>query len=183
MPACKHRKGFWRISQCGRFVVLGDAGSGKSSLAQNILLEWADRREEPLPILIELRAYAQDIGAPTSFLDFLESGEGCMWHFSQRETDNWLRTHDSLVIFEGLDEIFDPVRRHETTRAILRFATEYGRARIIVTSRTVGYNAQDLRNAQFRHFTLQDFSVDQIDQFLRMCGMTKLSRVLQIGKY
>lgn len=149
-------------------VLVGDPGSGKSSLAQSLLLEWAYSPTRPLPILIELRSYTQDIGNTKSFLKYLEEGEGSVWHFSQRDLDGWLRTHDTLVIFDGLDEVFDPVRRHETTRAILRFATEYSAARVLVTSRLVGYRPQELRNGGFRHFTLQEFSDKQVQHFLNL---------------
>ena len=149
-------------------VFVGDPGSGKSSLAQSLLLQWVESREQPLPILIELRGYTQDIGKPRSFLQYLEDGEGCAWHFHQHELDEWLRTRPTFMIFEGLDEVFDPVRRHEATRSILRFATEYPNARIMVTSRSVGYRPQELRNGGFEHFTLQDFSGAQIDTFLEL---------------
>jgi GTPase SAR1 family protein len=153
---------------CRRFVVLGDPGAGKSSLAHRTLLQWAEHGfDQALPILIKLRAYSQDIGLPNSFLEYLETGEGCTWHFNQRHLDSWLRTNTSFIIFEGLDEIFDSARRHEITRAILRFTSEYPAARVMATSRTIGYNPQELRNGGFRHFTLQDFSVQQIETFVK----------------
>jgi hypothetical protein len=151
---------------CKHSVIVGDPGSGKSSLSQSLLLQWAESPERPLPILIELRSYTQDVGNPRNFLKYLEEGEGCAWHFRQHDLDEWMKKRETVFIFDGLDEVFDQVRRHETTRAILRFATEYPLVRIIVTSRIVGYYPEDLRNGDFKHFTLQEFSDDQIRSFL-----------------
>ena len=55
---------------------------------------------------------------------------------------------------------------------IQRFSNQYKSVRIIVTSRVVGYQSERLRDADFRHFMLQDLSTGtteqpgQIDQFL-----------------
>ncbi|MGI8503680.1 MAG: HEAT repeat domain-containing protein, partial [Hassallia sp.] len=49
---------------------------------------------------------------------------------------------------------------------IHRFTNEYPNVQVIVTSRVIGYKAQRLRDAEFRHFILQDLEVEQIQDFI-----------------
>jgi predicted NACHT family NTPase len=67
---------------------------------------------------------------------------------------------------DGLDEIFDRKEREQVISDICRFSNQYKKVRIIITSRMVGYEAHRLRDAEFRDFMLQDFSPEQIEQFL-----------------
>ncbi|MFM7885208.1 MAG: NACHT domain-containing protein, partial [Pseudanabaena sp.] len=65
--------------KCIQAVVTGDPGAGKSTLVQYIALDWVEHHLEtdnkrPIPILIELRKYAQDPNQPKNFLDYLHSG-------------------------------------------------------------------------------------------------------------
>jgi len=70
-----------------------------------------------------------------------------------------------VVIFDGLDEIFDPEAREQITRQIVAFADEYPQARIVVTSRVIGYRRKILTDAGFAHFTLQDLDGKQVATF------------------
>ena len=156
-----------------RLVVLGDPGSGKSMLLQYLLLRWAERGDPdpssaPLPLLIELREYARSRveGQARGFLDYLHAGEGVRWHLDQSKLDRWLHAHPAVVLFDGLDEIFDPALRREISTAIHRFADEYPRARLIVTSRIIGYQHQAWRDEGFRHFMLQELDAPEIAAFL-----------------
>ena len=156
-----------------RLVILGDPGSGKSTLLQYLLLTWAERAtpdpaREPLPLLIELREYARLRleGKADGFLDYLHAGAGVRWHLHQAQLDAWLRAQASLVLFDGLDEVFDPTLRREISTAIHRFADEYPRARVIVTSRIIGYQHQQWRDEGFRHFMLQELDQAEIADFL-----------------
>ena len=89
------------------------------------------------------------------------------WHFEESQLDAWLKANPSLVLFDGLDEIFDPTLRREISTAIHRFADNYyPRTRIVVTSRIIGYQHQAWRDENFRHFMLQDLDDDQIADFL-----------------
>src|ERR1044071_1905473 len=86
-----------------------------------------------------------------------------------RETlisNDWLRVHPSLVLFDGLDEVFDPGLRREISTAIHRFADEHPRARVLVTSRIIGYQHQTWRDEGFRHFMLQELDEPEIADFL-----------------
>ncbi|MFM7575952.1 MAG: NACHT domain-containing protein, partial [Microcystaceae cyanobacterium] len=69
-------------------------------------------------------------------------------------------------LFDGIDEIFDPVLREEVVTDIHRFSNDYAQVQVIVTSRWLGYKAQRLRDAGFRHFMLQDFEIEQIEDFI-----------------
>ena len=156
-----------------RLVILGDPGSGKSTLLQYLLLDWAEKAApdpggEPLPLLIELREYARlrHEGKVEGFLDYLHEGASVRWHLDRAQLDAWLKNNPSRVLFDGLDEVFDPALRKEVSTTIHRFADEYPPARIIVTSRIIGYQHQTWRDEDFRHFMLQELDEEQIADFL-----------------
>ncbi len=71
-----------------------------------------------------------------------------------------------LVMFDGLDEIFESPKREEVITCIHRFTNEYPDVQVIVTSRIIGYKQQQLRDAEFRHFMLQDLEPAQIKDFI-----------------
>jgi hypothetical protein len=160
-------------------VVLGDPGSGKSTLARYVLLSLlgvgGDERlrracEGHLPLLIELRSYAglcfriKD----STFLDFVEHmSESEGWGLGRGALEDYLRTDGRVVVvFDGLDEIFDPEEREAVARRIAGFAQTHRRARVLVTSRVVGYRRKILTDAEFAHFTLQDLDERQVEQFI-----------------
>ncbi|NEN91166.1 MAG: NACHT domain-containing protein, partial [Okeania sp. SIO3H1] len=155
-------------------VILGDPGSGKSTLLQYIALEWAelplkDLPLQPIPILIELRTYVRnhDANKCQDFLDFLEKGSGITCQLPQQELHAKLQNGDAIVMFDGLDEVFEPAKREEIITDIHRFTNVYKNVRVIVTSRVIGYKLQKLRDAEFNHFILQDLSAEQIEDFIQ----------------
>jgi predicted NACHT family NTPase len=153
-------------------VILGDPGAGKSSLLQYIALIWAERPLRdlslyPLPLLLELRVYARDkqAGKCQDILSFIHGGN-ITCRLNQQELHEKLRSGQAVALFDGIDEIFDPVLREEVVTDIHRFSNDYAQVQLIVTSRWLGYKAQRLRDAGFRHFMLQDLEIEQIQDFL-----------------
>ncbi|MGQ4649781.1 HEAT repeat domain-containing protein [Lyngbya aestuarii] len=153
-------------------VILGDPGSGKSTLLQYLALNWAnlspnDAKFQPIPLLIELRTYTRDrnSGKCKDFLEFFHNGN-VICHLNQHELHERLKAGKVLVMFDGLDEVFEPVQRDEVITDIHRFTNDYPKVRVIVTSRVIGYKAQRLRDAQFSHFLLQDLEPEQIQDFI-----------------
>ena len=155
-------------------VILGDPGAGKSSLLQWISLKWAELPPnelplQPIPLLIELRAYSRnrEDGNCKDFLEFFHAGSGIVCRLPQHQLNEKLKAGDAVVMFDGLDEIFDPARREEVITDIHRFTNDYPNVRVIVTSRVIGYKAQKLRDAEFRHFMLQDLEPEQVEDFIQ----------------
>ncbi|MDG4827873.1 HEAT repeat domain-containing protein [Solwaraspora sp. WMMD1047] len=159
-------------------VLLGDPGAGKSTATRYIALALAgghtDERlavlADHLPLLIELRSYVTMAaeGRCQSFLDYLDHRAGTDGLGVERAA---LLRHLSLggravVIFDGLDEVFDRRRREEVAGQIAGFTAMYPQVRVIVTSRIIGYSRRILTEVGFTHYTLQDLNEAQTADFL-----------------
>jgi predicted NACHT family NTPase len=154
-------------------VILGDPGSGKSTLLQFLALNWAQSPLNnvislPIPLLIELRTYMRrrEDKECNNFLEFFHQCSGAVYHLNQLELDKKLKAGNTLVMFDGLDEVFDPGKREDVITDIHRFTNDYPDVQVIVTSRIIGYKPQRLLNAEFRHFILQDLDSEQIQDFI-----------------
>ena len=99
------------------------------------------------------------------FLAYLAETEG--YPFNAGQLEAFLQSHGrALVIFDGLDELFDPADRELTAERIAGFAARYPAVRVLVTSRIIGYRRATLTNSGFEHYTLQDLGDEQISDFL-----------------
>ncbi len=85
-------------------VVLGDPGSGKSSLLQFTALQWAEYPGHDLgtlevPFLIELREYARNRqdGVAKDFLEYLHKGAGVVCRFDQHAIAARLRDRREVL--------------------------------------------------------------------------------------
>jgi HEAT repeat protein len=167
-----------------RIVLLGDPGAGKSTIAQYLMIALAGQLESAdgalpgedavagalagfLPLLVELRTFASPQWHDRTFLDFID-------HLHATENLGLPRSvlepflqqgGRALVVFDGLDEIFDPGLREQITRQIEAFAAIYPQTRVIVTSRVFGYRRAILDTAGFTHWMLQDLDSSQIEAF------------------
>lgn len=159
-------------------VILGGPGSGKSTLLHYTLCLLCNQerpaealpvnlKHAPVPFLIELRHYV--LKKVANFVEFIVTeakesygitldGESLEKLFSEDK--------QALVFFDGLDEVFDPAERRRVVEQFQAFAEQYQSVQIVVTSRIAGYEPAPLMLRDFQHYTLLDFTIQQIRQFI-----------------
>ncbi|MDX2932827.1 HEAT repeat domain-containing protein [Streptomyces ipomoeae] len=157
-----------------RAVLLGDPGAGKSTLirylALTLLRGEPDGALHPLkglvPLVVELRQYADDRWHHSSFEAFLDHQHSDFaLSVPPAVREELLAEGRALMIFDGLDEIFDRKVRAEATQRIAAFAARWSSTRILVTSRVIGYQRAALDSAGFTHFKIQDLDEERISTF------------------
>ncbi|MFF7227422.1 HEAT repeat domain-containing protein [Streptomyces massasporeus] len=164
-------------TQYERVVLLGDPGAGKSTLARYLALtltsgvQYESLRNVSgyLPLVIELRRYAEERWRERTFEDFLDhlhaTERMCVSPAMLRKC---LSEGRFIAVFDGLDELFDPAIRKITAQRIAAFASCYPGGRIVVTSRLIGYQRGTLDGAGFKHYMLQDLTDEKIKEFARL---------------
>jgi formylglycine-generating enzyme required for sulfatase activity/energy-coupling factor transporter ATP-binding protein EcfA2 len=186
-----------------RLVVLGDPGSGKTTLVRYLALLYARdlaeqnsrlvqekllSAESPrLPILLPLRQIGAFLRAAT---DDGTEGHARLLEFLLRSLrneritvpedffDERLTHGRAVILLEGLDEVADPDLRRRVARLVESFTRAYPDCRYVVTSRIVGYTGSARLGEDYATTTVQDFTLADVEQFL-----SAWHRLVAVGQF
>jgi hypothetical protein len=125
--------------------------------------------EERVPLLVTLRHYAAKDPPEHTIVGHIENTLATFYQSPPPSgmIDLLLLTGRAIVIFDGLDELLDTSRRSDVTARVEHFCAEYPLARVLVTSRIIGYEQARLDPRQFSTYTLRGFTVDQVGEYAR----------------
>lgn len=153
------------------FVILGSAGSGKSTLMRHIVLTLTgSRKKRPfkrIPILCEISQFRDELSDEKSatlenLIDSLVRGLGAPappgWIPAMLQRDTF------LLLMDGLDEVADEEQRKRVARWVQRQIHAHPTVRFIVTSRPYGYTSE--LSATVSVLEIQPFTADQV----RLCS-------------
>ena len=170
-----------------KLVLLGQPGSGKSTLVKYLalclsgaglqdaetnlesLIERGWRLPALLPILVVLRDYAaKGLPQKQSLWTYITTSlnnaglAGCAQALSEN-----LKQQGGILLLDGLDEVPEAQQRREQLRdAILQFAREFSRVRMVVTSRPYAYQNPAWHLPGFSQTSLLDFTPEQIESYI-----------------
>jgi hypothetical protein len=158
-------------------AVIAPPGSGKSTLLEHIALTYAkntqrkQNRKVPrfFPVLLYLRDIKDDVTVNEQpKLSKLIRNQEPIKELSP-PPEGWLekqlRHKKCLVMFDGLDEIADPVQREQVSNWVNQQIKTYPKANFIVTSRPFGYLSNPLSNIG-TVLEIQPFNIAQMEQFI-----------------
>ncbi|MBI3757831.1 MAG: HEAT repeat domain-containing protein [Deltaproteobacteria bacterium] len=174
-----------RRNQC--LAVIGAPGSGKTTLLKYLALSFARRQarerleltEDRLPILVYLRDFGpflnaapqQEDGAALLLRFLAEQYQKTAAYLNLPEDffSRQLEAGHCIVLFDGLDEVIDPLKRSRVIDMIASLASHDRGNRFVVTSRPRGYegDVQQRLSLLYAECTIRDFDDDDMRAFTR----------------
>ncbi len=160
-----------------RFFLVGGPGAGKTTALRYLVWSRLQRRattqpeerQEPVPVFVRLSEWAQQLGDDPS-VDLIHAAIVQAAVPQPDTAASWVKeeaaTGRVLLLLDGLDEVADTELRGRLIEKIREFVQDYREARVIVTSRPVGFDEPNL-GEQFDVLELQPLSTDSIREFCR----------------
>lgn len=185
------------LNKTKNLVILGDPGTGKTTVLKYLTLVSANRaighpppedkahaaqqQAPPLPLFIALHEYAAEAATHTQEYSLLHHAstwvhQNLLIPLEVEFFTQALQAGRCIVCLDGLDAVPTTAQRKRISHAITKIASQFPANSYIVTSRPAGYSAAPLEHTLFEHYTLSPLSDDAIHTFAhtwyRLCKQT-----------
>jgi hypothetical protein len=168
-------------------VLLGDPGAGKSLLVKFLIVKIlkgdADRiglanYSAFVPFRIELRKY-NEIKDKSTLVDYIVDmiRRDFQVEVTRRTITHLLLSCPSLIFFDGLDEVFNVTHKQELKVQIETFRVAYPNAKIIITSRYIGYHEVRFNNEYFSEFSFCVLNKTQVNELINKFFTSQISNL------
>jgi hypothetical protein len=151
-----------------RCVVIGSPGVGKSTMTQHLVhqLSKDDASDDAYAaVVVACKEVAKTDGGAYILGAISKSvKENLQLDIGDQALNDLATLGRCFVIFDGIDEIIDIVRRKQFVRVIESFAARYPLIPVLVTARRVGYGKAPF-SGEFSVYELDDFSDDQVIEY------------------
>jgi len=154
----------------GELLVLGEPGSGKTTLALDLLRDLLERAEqdesEPIPVMFNLSSWSQERLPLDQWLVIELNSK---YQVPSRLAQRWVESNALLLVLDGLDEVVEE-QRSSCILAINGYRQEHGLRPLVVCSRSEEYFAQEERVLLRSAIIVQPFTAQQVDAYLERTG-------------
>lgn len=155
-----------------RVVILGDPGAGKSTFAANLvhcIASGTFELEGLVPFLLIVRDHTRRLREDHElFIQYLEATCRQQYQIEPPPTaiEYLLLNGRAVIVVDGLDELGDARHRERFANAVEAFSHRYPAARVVVTSRIVGYHEVPLDLARFPTAEIAPFNTAQVRRYV-----------------
>lgn len=153
-------------------IILGNPGSGKTTLAKHLLLHYASDKlvvtsnfsRQLLPVLLFLR----DINPEKSLIEnILISFQKHPLGLNREFFEFFLYNGQAILLLDGLDEVSNEDKRKNVSVWIHNHVhLTFPKCPIVITSRYSGYRGEAVLPGYYLRMEIQDYNLNQIRQFL-----------------
>jgi len=176
-------------------VIIGNPGAGKSLFVKQSICKILskDRTQfeseyvyDTIPFRIELFKFnkdRKDKGIEYYLYNYLKNTLDLSW-ITEEFISNIFETHQTLVFYDGLDEIFDIHERLEVRDLIENFTIKHDKSISIVTSRFESYEEVNLSTNVFDTIQILDFNeaqiIDYVNKWYNIEEESEYSRPIEV---
>ncbi|BAY65080.1 putative signal transduction protein with Nacht domain [Calothrix brevissima NIES-22] len=153
---------FDAVKKYRKLLVWGSPGAGKTTFLKHLATSARDLENQPLPIWISLKAFA-DVENQPNLLDFIE--EDLIQFVTQPAeiVQQLLKLGRCLILLDGLDEVAE-TQSDRIYRQIHSFVEQYPKNIFVLTCRS---GAVDYIFEHFTEVEIADFKEPQVKEFVK----------------